>query len=165
MPTATPARAFISKRTESDMLAMSPIKVRLGHADYEIAVLNNRKAKDWREKFYAALAPVVADLDFGGIDLNAAQEQVSKCMSSKLSQELIAFPARLAELLLAFASATEGNTITQEIIDDATDEQIQLAFAQVAEIGYPFFFHLWATKRALAHVPAIPIPTAKAAIQ
>ncbi|HJZ76947.1 MAG TPA: hypothetical protein VKE51_34690 [Vicinamibacterales bacterium] len=142
------------------MLAMTPIRVRLGQADYSIPVLNNRKSKEWRDKLYAALAPIVANFDFGTINLNDNHEQVSQAMSTKLSQELIAFPTKLADLLFEYA----GDVLPkEEILDNASDEQIALAFSQVAEVGYPFFFHLWATKRALA-IQAIPTTT-PAAVQ
>lgn len=142
------------------MLAMSPIKLRLGKKDYEVPVLNNRKAAEWRDKLYESLGPLVASFDFAGIDLNASQQQVSQMMSAKLSQELIAYPKKLAELLFEFATDLPKD----EILDEATDEQICLAFASVAEVGYPFFFHLWATKRALSIPPQkMPeIPKARA---
>jgi len=153
MPVTTQQRQFVARRTESDMLSMAPVKIRLGTQDFELPTLNNKKAAEWRDKLYAALGPLVAGFDFSGIDLNAAQQQVSAAMSAKLSQELIAYPKKLAELLIAFSPAV----LQQEILDEATDEQICLAFAQVAEVGYPFFFHLWATKRALS-VPMQKIP-------
>jgi len=131
------------------MLSMAPIKLRLGKKDYEVPVLNNRKAAEWREKLFESLGPLVAAFDFTGIDLNASREQVSTLMSAKLSQELIAYPKKLAELLFEFAPILPK----EEILDEASDEQICLAFSAVAEVGYPFFFHLWATKRALS-IPA-----------
>jgi hypothetical protein len=156
------ARSIISRRSESDMLSMAPIKVRLGTKDYEIPVLNNRKAKEWRDKLYAALGPIVANFDFTGIDLNASREQVSQLMSKKLSDEMIEYPQKLSELLFEFA----GEVLPREqVLDEASDEQIALAFSQVAEVGYPFFFHLWATKRAMAmQAIKIPAPT-NAAVQ
>lgn len=134
------------KRSESDMLAMAPIKVRLGKKDYEVPTPNNRQAKEWRDKLYEALGPLLSNFDFQGVNLNADPTSVSQLMSAKLSQELIAFPAKLADLLFEFAPSLPK----EEILDDASDEQISLAFSAVAEVGYPFFFHLWATKRALA---------------
>jgi len=139
-------KQFIARRTESEMLSMAPVKVRLGTKDFELPVLNNKKAAEWREKLYEALGPLVAGFDFSGLDLNAAQQQVSAAMSAKLSQELIAYPQKLAALLIAFCP----DVLNLEIVEEATDEQICLAFAHVAEVGYPFFFHLWATKRAMA---------------
>jgi len=141
-----PQRPMIVRRTESDMLSMAPIKLRLGMKDFTVPVLNNRKAAAWREQLFAALAPLVAGFDFSGFDLNTAQQQVSAAMATKLSQELIAYPQRLAELLIAFSP----DNLKSEDLEEATDEQICLAFSQVAEVGYPFFFHLWATKRAMA---------------
>jgi hypothetical protein len=146
------------KRSESDMLEMRPIKVRLGKKDYEIPTLNNRQAAAWRDQLYEALGPLISTFDFGGIDLNANQATVSQMMSAKLCQELIQFPEKLSDLLFAYAPSLPKD----EILEAATDEQIGLAFAQVAEVGYPFFFHLWAAKRALTKPPQ-PIPPQKLA--
>jgi hypothetical protein len=152
--TTPPVRQFVARRTESDMLSMAPLKLRLGTADYTVPVLNNKKAAEWRDKLYRRLAPLVAAFDFSGIDLTAPQQIVSQAMSTKLSQELIAFPLELKALAQEFAPGV----LTDEAFENASDEQICLAFAQIAEVGYPFFFHLWATKRALS-MPAQKIPT------
>ena len=135
------------------MLSMAPIKVRLGSADYSLPVLNNKKAAEWRDKLYRSLAPLVAAFDFSGLDLSASQQIVSQAMSAKLSQELIGFPKELKTLAQEYAP----EVLKDEVFDEATDEQICLAFAQIAEVGYPFFFHLWATKRAMS-MPAQKIP-------
>jgi hypothetical protein len=140
---------FISRRSESDMLNMAPIKLRLGKRDFEVPILNNKKAAEWRDKLFEALSPLVAAVDFSGIDLSSSHSQVSQAMSAKLSQELIAYPQKLAQLLFDYAPSLPKEAIVDGE-DAASDEQICLAFAQVAEVGYPFFFHLWATKRALA---------------
>jgi len=157
-----PQRQFIARRSESDMLAMAPFTIRLGSKTYSIPILNNKKAAEWREKLYAKLGPLVASFDFSGLDLNSAQQAVSQAMSAKLSQELIGYPLELKALTQAFAP----EILTDEVFEEASDEQICLAFAQCAEVGYPFFFHLWATKRAMS-VPAqkMPeIPTGRAVV-
>jgi hypothetical protein len=153
MPAPTPRKQFVSRRTESDMLSMAPIKIRLGTTEYSVPVLNNKKAAEWRDKLYRRLGPLVAAFDFSGIDLSAPQQIVSQAMSTRLSQELIAYPLELRALTQEFAP----DVLKDEVFEEATDEQICLAFAQIAEVGYPFFFHLWTTKRALA-LPAEKIP-------
>jgi hypothetical protein len=144
-----PAKQFIARRSESDMLAMRPITITLGKNSYIVELLNNKKAAEWRDKLYNALGPLVSGFDFSAIDLTSTHDQVSAAMSAKLSQELIAYPQNLVDLLFAYAPNLPAETIREE----ATDEQICLAFSQVAEVGYPFFFHLWATKRALSVPP------------
>src|SRR6266705_4803095 len=141
----------MQRRSESDMLEMRPIKVRLGKQTYDIPTLNNRQASTWRDKLYEALGGLVSTFDFGGIDLNANRETVSEWMSTKLQQQMIAFPEKLAQLLFDFTPSLAEKK--EEILEAATDEQIGLAFAQVSEVGYPFFFHLWAAKRALSKPP------------
>ena len=131
------------------MLAMAPLKIRLGTAEYSVPVLNNKKAAEWRDKLYRRLGPLVAAFDFTGLDLAAPQQIVSQAMSTKLAQELIAYPKELKALTQEFAP----DVLTDEAFEEASDEQICLAFAQIAEVGYPFFFHLWATKRAMATPP------------
>jgi hypothetical protein len=73
---------------------------------------------------------------------------------------MISFPENLLELLLAYA----GEAIPRDAIlsddSDVTDEQIALAFSQVSEVGYPFFFHLLATQKALATTAQkMPMPS------
>jgi hypothetical protein len=141
-----PQRQFIARRTESEMLSMAPITIRLGKTDYSVPVLNNLKASEWRAKLYERLGPLVASFDFSGIDLNSNAQTVSSAMSQKLTQELLQFPLDLK----ALTSAYGPDVLTDEAFYEASDEQICLAFARIAEVGYPFFFHLWTTKRALA---------------
>jgi hypothetical protein len=142
-------RQFIARRTESDMLLMAPIKIRLGKTDYLVPALNNKKAAEWRAKLYERLAPLVASFDFSGIDLNSNAPTVSSAMSQRLTEELLQFPLDLKALTQAYSP----DVLTDDAFEEASDEQICLAFAHVAEVGYPFFFHLWATKRALAMPP------------
>ena len=157
-------RPYVSRRTESDILTGAPIIVRLGGSDYTIPVLNNRKAAKWREKLFAALGPLVANVDFTGIDLNSNHSKVNEAMAQKLSQEMLMFPEKLLELFFDYA----GDAIDKDVIlsdeSTVTDEQIALAFAKVSEVGYPFFFHVWATTQAMA-TPAQKMPTPPATLQ
>src|SRR5579862_5900958 len=98
-----PARPYVTRRSESDILTGAPITVRLGGKEYEIPVLNNRKAAKWREKLFDALGPLVANVDFTGIDLNSNHSKVNEEMARKLSQEMLMFPEKLLELLLDYA--------------------------------------------------------------
>jgi hypothetical protein len=140
---------------------MAPLKLRLGTKDYNVPVPNNKKAAEWRDKLYERLGPLVAGFDFTSLDLTANQQAVSQAMSSKLSQELIAYPKELKALTQAFSP----DILTDAVFEDASDEQICLAFAQCAEVGYPFFFHLWATKRALSTpLQKMEVPTGRAVV-
>jgi hypothetical protein len=159
-----PARPYVTRRSESDILTGAPILVRLGGKEYEIPVLNNRKAAKWREKLFDALGPLVANVDFTGIDLNSNHTKVNEEMARKLSQEMLMFPEKLLELLLDYAgdSLKEADIMSDET--KVTDEQIALAFAKVSEVGYPFFFHVWAATQAMA-TPAQKMPTPPATLQ
>ena len=159
-----PSRPYVTRRSESDILTGAPITVRLGGQDYTIPVLNNRKAAKWREKLFAALGPLVANVDFTGLDLNSNHHKVNEAMAQKLSQEMLMFPEKLLELFFDYA----GDSVDREAImsDDSTvtDEQIALAFAKISEVGYPFFFHVWAATQAMA-TPAQKMPTPPATLQ
>jgi hypothetical protein len=154
----------VTRRSESDILTGAPIIVHLGGKDYEIPVLNNRKAAKWREKLFDALGPLVANVDFTGIDLNSNHSKVNEEMARKLSQEMLMFPEKLLELLLDYAgdSLKEADIMSDET--KVTDEQIALAFAKVSEVGYPFFFHVWAATQAMA-TPAQKMQTPPATLQ
>jgi hypothetical protein len=159
-----PDRPYVTRRTESDILTGAPIRVSLGGKEYSIPTLNNRKAAKWREKLFAALGPLVANVDFTGIDLNSNSRMVNEAMAAKLSQEMLMFPERLLELFFDYA----GDSVNRDdILSDestVTDEQIALAFAKISEVGYPFFFHVWATTQAMA-TPAQKMPTPHATLQ
>jgi hypothetical protein len=43
------------KRTESDMIAKSPVMVKLGETEYPIKPLTILKAREWRGKLVAAV--------------------------------------------------------------------------------------------------------------
>jgi len=145
---------YIARRSDADILAMTPLKLKLGKQEYSVDILPNRKAQQWREKLYDALSPIVSTFDLSGIDLNADHQMVSRIMTSKLSQQLLKFPEKLLELIFAYGP----NLPADEIRDAASDEQIALAFAQVSEVGYPFFFHLYATQKSLSAPPQTPPP-------
>jgi len=159
-----PNRPYVTRRTESDILTGAPITVNLGGKDYTIPVLNNRKAAKWREKLFEALGPLVANVDFAGIDLNSNHQKVNEAMAHKLSQEMLMFPERLLELFFDYA----GDAVDRDAIlsDDSTvtDEQIALAFAKISEVGYPFFFHVWTATQTMA-MPAQKLPTPPATLQ
>ena len=159
-----PDRPYVTRRTESDILTGAPIVVRLGGKDYTIPVLNNRKAAKWREKLFAALGPLVANIDFGSLDLNSNHSKVNEALAHKMSQEMLMFPEKLLELFFDYA----GDSVDKEAIlsdeSTVTDEQIALAFAKVSEVGYPFFFHVWAATKAMA-TPAQTMPTQPATLQ
>ena len=61
----------MQRRSESDMLEMRPIKVRLGKQTYDIPTLNNRQASAWRDKLHEALGGLVSTFDFGGMPHSA----------------------------------------------------------------------------------------------
>lgn len=159
-----PERPYITRRSESDILTGAPILVYLGGKEYSIPVLNNRKSAKWREKLFAVLGPLVANVDFGGLDLNSNHHKVNEALAAKLSHEMLMFPERLLELFFDYA----GDSIDRDAVmsDDSTvtDEQIALAFAKISEVGYPFFFHVWAATQAMA-TPAQKMPTQHATLQ
>jgi len=149
---------YITRRSESDILSAAPITVELGGVAYDVPILNNRKAAKWRTKLFEALGPLVANIDFEGLDLNSNHSKVNEAMSAKMSQQLLTFPEKLLELFFEYA----GDAVPREAIESeesvVTDEQIALAFAKVSEVGYPFFFHVWATQQAMA-MPAQKMPS------
>ena len=159
-----PSRPYVTRRSESDILTGAPIIVKLGGKDYEIPVLNNRKAAKWREKLFEALGPLVANVDFTGIDLNSNHSKVNEEMARKLSQEMLMFPEKLLELLIDYAGKALDEAQLMSDETKVTDEQIALAFAKVSEVGYPFFFHVWAATQAMA-TPAQKMPTQPATLQ
>jgi hypothetical protein len=111
-------------RTESEMIAKLPVKVTLGATEYTIKPLTILKAREWRIK----LNEVVGQLVIGD-------------PQQDLTATLIAFPEKVAELVFAYAPELPKETIFEE----ATEEQLNLAFGKLMVVSYPFLASLQTT--------------------
>jgi hypothetical protein len=118
-------------RTESDMIAKSPIKVMLGSAEYEIHPLPIKKARAWRTQLNEIMAEVVEPM----------QQENMDGLGPALTAALIKFPDKMLQLVLAFQPSLSKEKIEEE----ATEEQITVAFNVAMRFAYPFLAPLQAT--------------------
>jgi hypothetical protein len=118
----------MEKRSESDILAKAPLKVKLGDKEYQIPVLTVLKAREWRVKLNTELGELTSSFSIvGSADANA--------MSRGLTFALIQFPEKVAELVFAYAGETLN---ANEVLDVATEEQLAAAFSAIMGVAFPF---------------------------
>ena len=112
-------------RTESDMIAKSPVKVMLGSSEYDLHPLPIKKAREWRTKLNETMAGVVEPM---------RQEQSQAAFGPALTAALIKFPEKMLELIFAYNPDLPKDTVENE----ATEEQITIAFCTAMRFAYPF---------------------------
>jgi hypothetical protein len=125
------------KRTEADILSKRPIEVTFGDKQYSIKLLTLRPARDWRRQVHQQMGNVLSS--FGG-------DVKPENMHTALNAAMIAFPERLLDLVMAFAP----DLPREEIEENATDEQLAIAYGKLMAVGFPFLAPLMMTQRVLA---------------
>jgi hypothetical protein len=133
------------QRSESDMLAKMPIKVTLGTQSYEIPILTILPSRQWRIKLNEAMGQIVHGFTA------MASESTSEGVAQGLTSALLRFPEKVAELLFAYA----GESLPQEeILTNATEEQMATAFSAVMQVAYPFLPQLTTVMKTMRTVPS-----------
>ena len=118
----------MEKRTESEILAKTPIKVRLGDKDYKIPLLTVLPARDWRIKLDMSMAGM-AD------SFKVVETASASSVANGLTYALIQFPEKIADLVFDYA----GEVLPKdEILANATEEQLATAFSAIMQVAYPF---------------------------
>lgn len=133
----------MEKRTESEILAKAPIKVKLGEKDYKIPVLTVLPARDWRTKLDASMAGL-AD------SFKVMESANANAVANGLTFALIQFPEKVADLVFDYANGwtNPGQVLShgshdlvlprEEILANATEEQLATAFSAIMQVAYPF---------------------------
>lgn len=124
-------------RTEDEIMAQAPIRVKFGTEDYNIAPLTILKNREWRAKLADLLNELFTPMQH---DVNNMDSFMSGLMVA-----LMAFPERVLDLVLAYAPALPRDTIE----NNATEEQVVVAFSRIMAVAYPFF-GLLGTMRTVA---------------
>jgi hypothetical protein len=123
-------------RTESDMIAKSPVRVMLGNSEYDFHPLTINKARQWRTKLNEVMAEVVGPMQ--------AEESV-EALGPALTAAFVKFPDKMLELVLFYKPDLPKDKIEAE----ATEEQITVAYANIMQFAYPFQVPLKETLRAV----------------
>ncbi len=112
-------------RSEEDVVSRSPIVARLGDKDYSIPLLAVVPQREWRKNLFAVLVPILASFNF---------QVDGKSMTAGLTAALLQFPEALADLVFAYSPELPKN----EILSNATEEQIAAAFSAIMAVAFPF---------------------------
>jgi hypothetical protein len=112
-------------RTEDDVDARTPITVKLGEKDYSIPLLAVMAQREWRKKLFAELGPI----------LESFKPKVEgNGILDGLAASLLNFPEQLTSLVFAYAPDLPKD----DILANATEEQIASAFSSIMLVAFPF---------------------------
>jgi|SRR5579862_1576781 len=112
-------------RSEEDVVSRAPLSVRLGDKDYSIALLAVVPQRAWRKNLFAELVPILEPFNF---------QVDGKSMAAGLTAALLHFPEKLADLVFAYSPDLPKD----EILENATEEQIAAAFSAIMAVAFPF---------------------------
>jgi hypothetical protein len=112
-------------RTEDDIIARTPLSIKLGDTDYSIPLLAVLSQREWRKNLFAELAPILESFNLK-VD--------GSTMANGLTAALLTFPDKLCELVFAYAPDLPKD----EILANATEEQIATAFSAIMGVAFPF---------------------------
>ena len=128
-----------TQRTEDQVLAKAPIAVMLGAKEYEIKLLSINAQRAWRQKMSQEMQEVVNQFAPTSKAPNAS------VFSAGLTVALTQFPEKLTELVFAYAP----DLPREQIMEEATEEQISVAFSKIVQVAFPFLAHLGMVKSAI----------------
>lgn len=126
----------IAARTEEEILGKLPIEVKLGEKVYKIAPLTILKGMEWRKKLHSDVASVLETF---------TQPAAAPGFHVGLAAALLQFPEKLIELIFAYAPDLPKD----EIMENATEEQIAHAFSRIVQVAYPFLAQLGTLTQAM----------------
>jgi hypothetical protein len=112
-------------RTEDDILSRAPIVAKLGDKDYSIPLLAVMDQREWRKKLFAELAPVLSVFVFNPEGMTVADA---------LTAALLQFPEKLCDLVFLYTPELPKD----DILANATEEQIVTAFSAIMNVAFPF---------------------------
>lgn len=114
-------------RTEEEKLTQSPLRVTFGEIEYTIKLLPVLKSRDWRAKVEQELGPMVANIQPMAVG--------NRLVIAGLSAAISLFPEKMCDLLFAYAIDLPKD----KILNEATEEQIDVAFSRLWEIAFANF--------------------------
>lgn len=127
-------------RTEEEILAQAPLMVTFGQKQYEIKPLTILKSRSWRKQLVETLGSIIDTF----LQTSTTLPQTSELLSSGIIGALVQCPEKITDLLFAYAP----NLPAQEILENATEDQVIFAFEGVMAMSFPFL-GLLGTMRAV----------------
>jgi hypothetical protein len=133
-------------RSDADIIAKKPLRLRFGVKDYEVPLLLVLASEAWREQLNTSLGGV-AD----SFQVTAAVD--SSQVRQGLTAALMETPRKIRDLVFAYA----GKSLDQEeVLANSTDEQFAAAFSLIMQVAYPFLPPLRMVTEALRRNAAPP---------
>lgn len=120
----------MAPRSESDILARAPIKVKFGEVVYDIQPLTILKARAWRTLLNESLGGIVQN--FKG-PVGSTQD-----ISSGLTLALLDVPEKLVDLVFSYAP----DLPKEKILAVALEEEMVIAFSAIMQVAFPFLAQL-----------------------
>ena len=130
----------VLKRSEEDILTQAPIKAKFGGAEYEIKPLRIMKAREWRGKLMEKMKEV-------GVEMSKEAGGEKQLMQG-LGYVLLQFPTVVADLVFEYCPELPE----EKILEDATEEQMAIAFGKIMQVAFPFQGEL----KTILQVMALP---------
>jgi len=138
----------MQRRDVQDAVSHSALVMKFGDKDYKIEPLRRRDSREWKKKVAEVTAQIVGHMSPEPPE-NATGEQLNSWLKNSFSGEVLfalaSHPDSIAELLKAYAPLV----ITEEVLDDATQEQIHIAYGQIMAVEHPFFTTVGALKEMM----------------
>lgn len=116
-------------RTEEQILSKAPFEVTLGEKQYQVKILGIKAQREWRASLNAELTPLIESF---------RRDATNATMVAGLTGALLDFPEKIEKLFFSYAS----NLPKEEIMENATEEQLARAFSSVMTIAFPFLGQL-----------------------
>jgi hypothetical protein len=116
-------------RSESDILAMAPVKVKLGAKEYDIPAPPIPHSQAWRKK----LIDVMGEIALFEALTSAASGEDSKTVSKMMTSVLLEFPDKLMQMVFEAGP----DLPKEEIMQSATEEQMAIAYSQLMAVMFP----------------------------
>lgn len=131
-------------RTEEEKTTQAPLRFQLGETEYAVKPLPVLKSREWRRQVEQILGPMAAQVqpvEIGG-----------RFTLAGLPGVIALFPEKVCDLVFCYAPDLPKETI----LNEATEEQISLAFAQLWEIAFANFLPQMATAKLMLNSPVAP---------
>lgn len=139
----------MEKRDFQDAVSHKALKLKFGDAIVEVEPLRRKQSREWKRVVSGITAKIVGRMT-PEPPANASGEELSEWVKSSFSGEVVfalaSHPDAIAELLKAYAPAK----ITEEVLDEATQEQIHVAYGQIMAVEHPFFTTVGTLKEMMA---------------
>lgn len=111
------------ERTEEQVLAREPLTVVLGGVEREVELLTIKASRAWRKTVVDLLASLPQFSNVDAEDTGSITNAINTLMGEQV-----------ADLFFAYAITLPRD----EIEDEATDQELAIAFRQVTDIAFPF---------------------------